>query len=181
MNFAATRRINPPGVTPVLTEEQVWKGLGIKAREPMTFVPIIKSCQIVKDDGNKVGRSSLQNSCHESHLSSSPGPSDSATQSLWMSMSNYMRLPSSVHLSRVLHRLGIDSWQAYFEIPSSNTRITNAISYDTNDELLLTFTFAGNVPGVKPGTPKKEVNKLVGSGVEHTIKRLRELAQEGKL
>ncbi|RDB19592.1 hypothetical protein Hypma_013252 [Hypsizygus marmoreus] len=56
-NFAASRLVNPPGASPVLTEGQVWKGLGIKARNPQTFVPVITSCEIVHDDGNKLVRS----------------------------------------------------------------------------------------------------------------------------
>lgn len=38
--FAATRPINPPGAEPVLTEQQVWKALQIKARKPQQFVPM---------------------------------------------------------------------------------------------------------------------------------------------
>ena len=53
-SFAVSRRVNPPGATPVLTEEQVWKGLGIKARNPMTFVPMITSSEVLSDDGTKV-------------------------------------------------------------------------------------------------------------------------------
>ncbi|KAG5641666.1 hypothetical protein DXG03_004515 [Asterophora parasitica] len=52
-SFAATRRVNPPGATPVLTEAQVWTGLGIKARNPQTFVPVITSCEVISDDGSK--------------------------------------------------------------------------------------------------------------------------------
>jgi hypothetical protein len=32
--FAVTRPVNPPGVEPVITEEQLWKGLEYKARNP---------------------------------------------------------------------------------------------------------------------------------------------------
>ncbi|KAG6841517.1 hypothetical protein C0991_010131 [Blastosporella zonata] len=56
-SFAASRPVNPPGVTPVLTEEQLWKGLGIKARQPKKFVPMISSCEVLSDDGNKIVRS----------------------------------------------------------------------------------------------------------------------------
>lgn len=52
--FAATRPINPPGASPVLTEEQVWKALEFKARNPQAFVPMISSCKVVKDEGSKV-------------------------------------------------------------------------------------------------------------------------------
>jgi hypothetical protein len=32
--FAATRPVNPPGIEPIITEEQLWKGLEFKARNP---------------------------------------------------------------------------------------------------------------------------------------------------
>lgn len=54
--FAASRLINPPGATPILTAAQVWAGLDIKARTPQTFVPTITACELVKDEGNKVRR-----------------------------------------------------------------------------------------------------------------------------
>jgi hypothetical protein len=53
-SFASTRLINPPGVEPILTVEQVWKGLQRKAREPQRFVPAISECRIDDDQGNQV-------------------------------------------------------------------------------------------------------------------------------
>lgn len=53
-SFAATRPVNPPGVELVLTEEQVWKALEYKARNPALFVKAITSAEVVKDEGNKV-------------------------------------------------------------------------------------------------------------------------------
>ncbi|KAF9526069.1 hypothetical protein CPB83DRAFT_858611 [Crepidotus variabilis] len=55
-NIAATRPVNPPGVELVLSEEKLWKGLELKAREPGLFVPGMKSCTVHKDEGNKVSR-----------------------------------------------------------------------------------------------------------------------------
>ncbi|KAJ6450369.1 DUF1857-domain-containing protein [Mycena sanguinolenta] len=55
-SFAATRPVNPPGAEPVLTEEQVWKGLEYKARNPEPFVPMISSSKTISDDGNKLAR-----------------------------------------------------------------------------------------------------------------------------
>ncbi|KAJ7041579.1 DUF1857-domain-containing protein [Mycena alexandri] len=54
--FAVSRPVNPPGVEPVITEEQLWKGLEFKARNPSAFVPIISSCKVTVDDGKKVVR-----------------------------------------------------------------------------------------------------------------------------
>ncbi|KAJ7603566.1 DUF1857-domain-containing protein [Roridomyces roridus] len=55
-SFAVTRPVNPPGVEPVITEEQLWKALEIKARKPSAFVPIITSCKVTVDNGNKLVR-----------------------------------------------------------------------------------------------------------------------------
>lgn len=49
-NFATTRPINPPSASPVLTKEQVFVGLKIKARDPIKFVPVIATCEVVKED-----------------------------------------------------------------------------------------------------------------------------------
>jgi hypothetical protein len=53
-SFACTRPVNPPGSEPVLSEEQVWKGLELKARKPDLFVKAITSAEVIKDEGNKV-------------------------------------------------------------------------------------------------------------------------------
>ncbi|KAJ6529157.1 DUF1857-domain-containing protein [Mycena vulgaris] len=54
--FAVTRPVNPPGAEPVITEEQLWKGLEYKARNPAAFVPMISSCKVTIDDGKKLVR-----------------------------------------------------------------------------------------------------------------------------
>ena len=54
MNFAASRQVNYSGASPKLTEEQVWKGLEIKARDPKRFVAAITYCEVISDTSNKV-------------------------------------------------------------------------------------------------------------------------------
>ncbi|KAJ6484432.1 DUF1857-domain-containing protein [Mycena vitilis] len=53
-SFAATRPVNPPGVEPVLTEEQLWKGLEYKARNPVAFVPFLSASKTTFEEGNKL-------------------------------------------------------------------------------------------------------------------------------
>ncbi|KAJ7773821.1 DUF1857-domain-containing protein [Mycena metata] len=57
-SFAATRPVNPPGATPILTEEQLWKGLEYKARNPTVFFPMITGTNMKSDEGNKFERDS---------------------------------------------------------------------------------------------------------------------------
>ncbi|KAF9460490.1 hypothetical protein BDZ94DRAFT_1169656 [Collybia nuda] len=149
-NFAASRLINPLGSSPVLTEAQVWAGLGIKARNPQSFVAAITSCEVISDDGHKIVRSV------------SFGGTNPVTEEI------------------ELHEGTI----AYFEMSSTGVRITNIVSYNFDGDLVLTFSFANGIPGFSPEQPLPDVealNKAIGGGVEHTIKRLRELAQEGTI
>ncbi|EIM84096.1 DUF1857-domain-containing protein [Stereum hirsutum FP-91666 SS1] len=55
-SIAATRPVNPSGVSPTLTADQLWKGLVIKSREPQRFLEFFESCEIVKDEGTLISR-----------------------------------------------------------------------------------------------------------------------------
>ncbi|KAF5375351.1 hypothetical protein D9615_008025 [Tricholomella constricta] len=147
-SFATTRRVNPANASPVLTEAQVWKGLGIKARNPQTFVPTITSCEVLSDDGTK----------------------------------QIVRSVRFHHGEPITENIELyESTIAYFEMPSTGIRITNVLSYDADGELTLTFSFANGIPGFegKALPEPKELNRVIGAGVEHTIERIRELAREG--
>jgi hypothetical protein len=40
--------VNPPGVTPALTPQQVWRGLVMKAENALPFVAAMEECRIVE-------------------------------------------------------------------------------------------------------------------------------------
>src|SRR3569833_3613385 len=48
-HVAATVPINPPGVTPTVTESLAWAGLQRKARQPQDFVPVVDTCEILSE------------------------------------------------------------------------------------------------------------------------------------
>lgn len=56
INCAYTEQINPAGATPVLTREQVWKGLQRKIRKAQDFVPVIEACDVIEEKDNEVVR-----------------------------------------------------------------------------------------------------------------------------
>lgn len=60
LNFAYTAPVNPEGVSPALTSEQIWTGLQRKVRHAEEFVSVITSCDVlseeVVDSGLKVTR-----------------------------------------------------------------------------------------------------------------------------
>lgn len=59
INLAYTAAVNPEGATPVLTVQQLWKGLERKVRFAQEFVPVIESCEVLRDEGNEIEREVL--------------------------------------------------------------------------------------------------------------------------
>lgn len=49
---SATWPVNPPGASPVLTREQLWNGLEVKAHDPRDFVPIT-ACTVIENRGEQ--------------------------------------------------------------------------------------------------------------------------------
>jgi hypothetical protein len=52
------------------------------------------------------------------------------------------------------------------------------VSYDIDNELQLTFSFAGGMPGRPPnfgeGIPAEEISQQIGQVIEKSIERIRE-------
>ena len=51
-----TVEINPQGVKPLLTAEQVWAGLVMKAENALPFVPVMKRCDMIERTENTILR-----------------------------------------------------------------------------------------------------------------------------
>ena len=45
---SATREVNPPGIVPVVTAEQVWRGLVMKAENAVPFVTAMEQCRVLE-------------------------------------------------------------------------------------------------------------------------------------
>ncbi|MBS7542499.1 SRPBCC family protein [Ancylobacter oerskovii] len=54
LSFAV--EVNPDGVSPALTAEQVWKGLEMKAENAVPFVPGMTRCEVIERKGNTLLR-----------------------------------------------------------------------------------------------------------------------------
>ncbi len=50
---SVSMEVNPGGVKPMLTLDKLWRGLELKAEDPVPFVPGMESCQVIErmDDG----------------------------------------------------------------------------------------------------------------------------------
>jgi hypothetical protein len=53
-SISATRPVNPPGCSVVLSEAQLWAGIEIKIRHPTSFVETITYSELAEDHGDKV-------------------------------------------------------------------------------------------------------------------------------
>jgi hypothetical protein len=51
-----TTEVNPPGVLPVLTREQIWRGLEMKAENALPFVKGMTKCEVIERSGNQILR-----------------------------------------------------------------------------------------------------------------------------
>jgi hypothetical protein len=56
VHCAYTEQINPQGASPILTRDQIWKGLQRKIRKAQDFVPVIDSCKVLEEKENEVVR-----------------------------------------------------------------------------------------------------------------------------
>ncbi|GAA5878282.1 hypothetical protein JCM3774_001140 [Rhodotorula dairenensis] len=186
-SFASTRLVNPPGVEPVLSVQQVWRGLQRKAREPKRFVPAISECRVHREEGNKVrGRSST------TYERNGGGTTDLLPEVRFGDGTPEMREEITA----------FDNCIVYFETTSASlparpdsdpdletdphrTRITNTISHGPENELFLTFTFAPRMPHLSDDKAAQmtdeEINAVVGNGVQQTVDVIREMVRAGEL
>lgn len=56
INCANTQPVNPPGVSPIITREQLWKASERKVRYAHEFVPVFSDCKVLEDHGETVVR-----------------------------------------------------------------------------------------------------------------------------
>ncbi|KAF9529800.1 hypothetical protein CPB83DRAFT_882713 [Crepidotus variabilis] len=72
----------------------------------------------------------------------------------------------------------------YFDAIEATFRVTNMISYDQNNELLLTYSFVNGVPSLLDmgaDHTAEEINQIIGGVVDKTVDVIRELVKNGSL
>lgn len=72
--------------------------------------------------------------------------------------------------------------QVYFTM-DTGIQVANVLSYGADDELLLTYSFAGGIPGIDASKPKpssQELSRTIGGAVQGSIDVIRKGAVEGK-
>lgn len=142
--------INPEGVEPKLSREQVWKGLELKAENAKPFVDGMTQCDLLERKDNTILREITFRGAQ----------------------------------SREFITL-FEPVKVQFERTDGTGWIDNTIS-DSDDGLLLSFTFGINFPGIADGSPEEQEkgNGMRGAyvgAVAATLKRVREMVVDGEL
>jgi len=156
-NFAATRPVNPPGVLPKITIEQLWAGIAKKARDPKGYVPNVVSSSVVEDLGYKIVREVV-------FRDERTGNESKVTEQI-----TFNEPTCAIFLA---------------DTPEQKIYVVNLISFDKENNLQLTFSFVGGVPGqADPGSgvSVEELSQKAGLAVEKSIAKFRELVNEGLL
>lgn len=145
--------VNPPGATPRLSQEQVWRGLVMKAENAVLFVPRMESCTVLERwDGGLLREVVNSGNRFREKITFTP------------------------QVEVLFERVDTEENAGW---------ITNVIS-ESEHGLLLTFTFAVNLPGVAPSTQEERAKggamgrSYVGA-IAATLARVRHLVGEGKL
>ncbi|PSS36796.1 hypothetical protein PHLCEN_2v1340 [Hermanssonia centrifuga] len=155
---AHTAIVNPPSASPVITQEQLWKALQQKARDPLRFVPVIETCDVIKEDTGGLTRVVT--------FKPGTGPPGKITEVV-------------VFAGQV---------KADFYMEDIGTSISNIISLgDGGDtDMYLTFTFTWNFPEIQEGseeatTKAKQLTEVSKNAAAHTVKQVREMLKDKSL
>ncbi|GAA5894288.1 hypothetical protein JCM6882_007622 [Rhodosporidiobolus microsporus] len=167
VSFSATRPVNPPGhAGPKIEEEQLWRGIVFKAKNPKAFVPAITESRVVEEEGNKIVRV----------VRFGDGPEKREEITVFPNTIAYFEM----------YPVDAPSPSSSSAAPPPDARITNTISYGPppSHDLFLTFSFS-SLPHVSEeqakGMSREEMNEQVGKGVEGTIEVIRGMVRDGKL
>ncbi|KNG80591.1 hypothetical protein ANOM_011002 [Aspergillus nomiae NRRL 13137] len=163
LNIAYTEPVNntsDPSI-PVLTQEQVWNGLKLKARRPQDFIPSLDDSRILeeREDGTYIIR--------EAHVAANLRESPMAGK--WTREECKLHAPV----------------RTYFTLPGGSS-VENIVSIGHDQNLYLTFTYEWKLTDIEPGTneaqkAKEDHMRIAISSVQGTIRALRRMAEERTL
>ncbi|KAI1475692.1 hypothetical protein K445DRAFT_53523 [Daldinia sp. EC12] len=165
-NLAYTAPINPSGASPVLTVPQTWAGLQRKVRRAQDFVPIIEECNVLSEEtSQETGNLTV---VREVRFVAGQEPNNGSGGSLVKE--------TCIHYPPC---------RVDFEQPDGSN-ISNIVSEGPDGELLMTYAFEWEHPGVKEGSEEakklEERNrKTARIAVHGTIDTIRRLVINGEL
>ena len=157
-NLAYTAPINPPSVTPVLTIEQIWKGLQLKIRAGQDFV----GATIVATD--VISTSTTEH-----------GHPVTVREVVFRDGNRRVRETC----------IAFEPMKVEFHQPDGS-KVQNVISQGSQGELYMTYTFEWLHPEFEGDAAalaarREAEEKIAKMAVEMTIKVMREMVQDGRI
>ncbi|KAH7234872.1 uncharacterized protein BKA55DRAFT_679617 [Fusarium redolens] len=161
INLAFSAPINPSGVSPILSEAQVWNGLQRKVRKAHEFVAPILECEVLSEEEIETGTKVVRQVTFDKDAR---GDHDTIVKEVV-----YEFAPSRVD----------------FHQPDGSN-IFNIVSYDADGNLVLTYAFKWRHPEVEAGSERakelrEKYSKMARMAVEGSINTIRELVKKGEL
>ncbi|ERF71130.1 hypothetical protein EPUS_09116 [Endocarpon pusillum Z07020] len=159
INVAYTQAVNPAGVTPVLTREQMWAGMEGKVRRAHDFVPVFSDCKVIEEHDNVVVRETTLKP-----MEGRPGKTQQETCRLYKPVKVDFHEPSGCVITNMLS-----------DGPAM-----------TDEELQMTYFFEWPHPDIEAGSDIEkgltEQHKKRGKmSVEKSIESIRRMVVAGKL
>ncbi|KAF4464296.1 duf1857 domain-containing protein [Fusarium albosuccineum] len=161
-NLAYTAPINPAGAEPVLTRDQVWKGLKRKVRHAQEFVSVIVDCKVITEEVAETGDKVTREVTFVPNL----GIRDSNAPA---KETVYEFAPSRVDFHQ-----------------EDGSTVSNIVSSGPDGELLMTYAFEWRHPSIAEGSDEAKALeaknwKLAPVAVEGSIDTIRRLVKEGEI
>jgi len=165
---AATLPVNPPGATPIITQDQLWAGLERKRGEPQLFIPVIDTCVVLENDGETVLR--------EVKFKDGMGGGQVVAPTVQERITHIKPITSTAGS-------GLET----FATVGSASRVLNIVSTgEKESDLYLTFTFEWDHPEIEAGSEvaaakQKGYQTMAPRGVSGTLAQIRKMVAEGQL
>lgn len=129
INLAYSAPINPSGASPVLTEDQVWKGLQRKVRKAHEFVAPILKCEVLSEEETETGTKVTRQ----------------------VTFDKDVRGDDDAIVKEVVHEFAPS--RVDFRQPDGSN-IFNIISVDQDGNLVMTYAFEWRHPELDQGSEK---------------------------
>ncbi|KAH7184886.1 uncharacterized protein B0J16DRAFT_414318 [Fusarium flagelliforme] len=161
INLAYSAPINPSGASPVLTEDQVWKGLQRKVRKAHEFVAPILKCEVLSEEQTETGTRVTRQVTFDKAVR---GDDDAAVK-------------------EVVHEFAPS--RVDFRQPDGSN-IFNVVSVDQDGNLVMTYAFEWRHPELDQGSEKvkqlrEKYSKMAKGAVDGSINTIRQLVKDGEL
>ncbi|CAF3494771.1 unnamed protein product [Fusarium graminearum] len=161
INLAFTAPINPSGISPVLTEAQVWKGLQRKVRKAHEFVAPILKCEVISEEETETGTKVTRQ----------------------VTFAEGARGDTDAVVKEIVHEFA--PTRVDFRQPDGSN-IYNIVSVDEDGNLLMTYAFEWRHPeldaeGEKAKEQREKYSKMAQVAVHGSIDTIRKLVKDGEL